>query len=72
MSGVAAGYGVFVYVGENGEIFVNNIESGENRWSAKLNDQVLSPALITSRYILVQTSSDVLYVFNLSLSLIHI
>ena len=66
MSGVAAGYGVFVYVGGNGEIFVNNIESGENRWSAKLNDQVLSPALITSRYILVQTSSDVLHVFNLS------
>ena len=32
----------------------------------KPNDQVLSPALITSRYILVQTSSDVLYVFNLS------
>ena len=47
MSGVAAGYGDFVYVGENGEIFVNNIENGEHRWSAKLNDQVLSPALVT-------------------------
>ena len=65
MSGITIGYNSYVYSDNEGNLFVHNLISGELKWKKALRDIVISKALITSKNLYVQTSSDVLYAFDL-------
>tara|TARA_A100001035_G_scaffold145823_1_gene114660 strand:- start:1285 stop:2463 length:1179 start_codon:yes stop_codon:yes gene_type:complete len=65
MSGITVGYNSYVYSDNEGNLYVHNLISGELKWKKALRDIVISKALITSKNLYVQTSSDVLYAFDL-------
>ena len=65
MSGVTVGYNSYVYSDNEGNLYVHNLSSGELKWKKELRDIVISKALITPKNLFVQTSSDVLYAFDL-------
>ena len=65
MSGITIGYNSYVYSDNEGNLYVHNLISGELKWKKALRDIVISKALITSKNLYVQTSSDVLYAFDL-------
>ena len=65
MSGVTVGYNSYVYSDNEGNLYVHNLNSGELKWKKELRDIVISKALITPKNLFVQTSSDVLYAFDL-------
>ena len=65
MSGITIGYNSYVYSDNEGNLYVHNLVSGELKWKKALRDIVISKALITSKNLYVQTSSDVLYAFDL-------
>ena len=65
MSGITIGYNSYVYSDNEGNLYVHNLVSGELKWIKALRDIVISKALITSKNLYVQTSSDVLYAFDL-------
>tara|TARA_B100000287_G_scaffold434620_1_gene499601 strand:- start:1193 stop:2371 length:1179 start_codon:yes stop_codon:yes gene_type:complete len=65
MSGITVGYNSYVYSDNEGTLFVHNLSSGELKWKKELRDIVISKALITPKNLFVQTSSDVLYAFDL-------
>ena len=65
MSGITIGYNSYVYSDNEGNLFVHNLNSGELKWKNELRDIIISEALITPKNIFVQTSSDVLYAFDL-------
>ena len=64
MSGITIGYNSYVYSDNEGNLYVHNLVSGELKWKKALRDIVISKALITSKNLYVQTSSDVLYAFD--------
>ena len=65
MSGVTVGYNSYVYSDNEGNFYAHNLNSGALKWKKELRDIVISRALITSKNLFVQTSSDVLYAFDL-------
>ena len=65
MSGITIGYNSYIYSDNEGNLYVHNLISGELKWKKALRDIVISKALITSKNLFVQTSSDVLYAFDL-------
>ena len=65
MSGITVGYNSYVYSDNEGNLYVHNLSSGELKWKKELRDIVISKALITPKNLFVQTSSDVLYAFDL-------
>tara|TARA_B000000565_G_scaffold242262_1_gene207691 strand:+ start:1796 stop:2974 length:1179 start_codon:yes stop_codon:yes gene_type:complete len=65
MSGITIGYNSYVYSDNEGNLYVHNLISGELKWKKALRDIIISKALITSKNLYVQTSSDVLYAFDL-------
>ncbi len=65
MSGVTVGYNSYVYSDNEGNLYIHNLNSGELKWKKELRDLVISKALITPKNLFVQTSSDVLYAFDL-------
>lgn len=65
VSGVSVGYKTFIYSDSDGTIYAHELTDGELRWKVNLKDLVVSEALITSRSVFVQTSSDILYAINL-------
>ena len=65
MSGITIGYNSYIYSDNEGNLYVHNLISGELKWKKSLRDIVISKALITSKNLFVQTSSDVLYAFDL-------
>ena len=65
MSGITVGYNSYVYSDNEGSLYVHNLSSGELKWKKELRDIVISKALITPKNLFVQTSSDVLYAFDL-------
>ena len=65
VSGVTIGYNTLVYSDSDGTIYAYDLNTNALRWQQDLKDLVISKVLITSRFIFAQTSSDVLYAFNL-------
>ena len=65
VSGVTIGYNTLVYSDSDGTIYAFDLNTNALRWQQDLKDLVISKVLITSRFIFAQTSSDVLYAFNL-------
>ena len=65
MSGITVGYNSYVYSDNEGNLYVHNLSSGELKWKKELRDIIISKALITPKNLFVQTSSDVLYAFDL-------
>ena len=65
MSGITVGYNSYIYSDNEGTLYVHNLSSGDLKWKKELKDLVISKVLITSKNVFVQTSSDVLYAFDL-------
>ena len=65
MSGITVGYNSYIYSDNEGTLYVHNLSSGDLKWKKELKDLVISKVLITSKNVFVQTSSDVLYAFEL-------
>jgi len=65
VSGLTIGYNTMVYSDSNGSLYAYDLSTKQTRWKQDLKDLIISDVLITSRFIFAQTSSDVLYAFNL-------
>jgi outer membrane protein assembly factor BamB len=65
-SGVSAGFGVLVVAGSQGELICLSQDDGSIIWSIDVGSEVLAPAALNAKLVLVKTSSGELNAYNIS------
>ena len=63
-SGTAAGFGVVVVAGVDGNIICLNQQNGDVIWTVNVKNEVLVPTAISARYVVVKTSAGELIGLN--------
>ena len=63
-SGTAAGFGVVVVADIDGNIICLNQQNGDVNWTINVKNEVLAPAAISARYVIVKTSAGELVGLN--------
>jgi outer membrane protein assembly factor BamB len=65
-SGVSAGFGVLVVAGSQGELICLSQDDGSIIWSIDVGSEILAPAALNAKLVLVKTSSGELNAYNIS------
>jgi outer membrane protein assembly factor BamB len=65
-SGISAGFGVLIVAGSQGELICLSQEDGSTLWSIDAGAEILAPAAINAKLVLVKTSSGELNAYNIS------
>ncbi|MDG1722334.1 MAG: PQQ-binding-like beta-propeller repeat protein [SAR86 cluster bacterium] len=65
-SGISAGFGILVVAGSQGELICLSQNDGSIIWSIDVGSEILAPAALDAKLVLVKTSSGELNAYNIS------
>ena len=65
-SGVSAGFGILVVAGSQGELICLSQDDGSTIWSVDVGSEILAPAALDAKLVIVKTSSGELNAYNIS------
>ena len=65
-SGISAGFGILVVAGSQGELICLSQDDGSIIWSIDVGSEILAPAALDAKLVLVKTSSGELNAYNIS------
>ena len=65
-SGVSAGFGILIVAGSQGQLICLSQDDGSTIWSVDVGSEILAPAALDAKLVIVKTSSGELNAYNIS------